>query len=420
MTDTIPFTVVAGIPYVVDVDDLDTQGADAEVQLNGTSLMRPGSAAHDSASRHVNRVLLLADDNTLVVRLVGKPGSLLRVAIWRFRAVTLDAVTLPAQSSVQLDGPAVSFTSTITNHTNAALSDVAVQAWLVQPFARRAASGQVISCGAAFGVLPPGTCVRVGDGIAARNTSGGSGILLPGNAQAVIQVVALTGAGVLDSLVVPVVITPPPGPAVLGVSVTPGSVLLKPGDHATLTANVQVVGGAPTTVAWSTRNAAVAVVSASGVVTGVAPPLASSPYVRIVATSTADPTKSDSAQVAVVDWQIIKPDLPTTVSTGAATPASSPLSVVIWAAACSLSPTSGAPFSSVEFSASPNGMPVVLGSVTSLFVIFQGTRCIVWPFTWTPGSAFGVGPQKIYATGITDAGARVTTLANTNITTVTP
>src|SRR5512143_2211932 len=56
VTDTIPFDAVAGIAYVVDVDDLDSQGGDASVELNGTPLMRPGSAAHDSGSRHVNEV----------------------------------------------------------------------------------------------------------------------------------------------------------------------------------------------------------------------------------------------------------------------------------------------------------------------------------------------------------------------------
>ena len=421
VTDTISFIAAAGHAYVVDLDDLDSQGADATVELNGTSLMRSGSAAHDSASRHVNEVLVLANVNTLVVRLVGKPGSQLRVAVWFFRPVTLDAVTLAPQSSLQLQGPQIGFNSTITNHTKAPLSDIAVQAWLIQPSARRAASGQIVSCGAAAGVLPVGTCVRLGDGILASNALDGFGTLIPGNALAVIQVVGLSGGGVLDSLIVPVILTSPPGPTVLGVAVHPKSLMLNPGDHATLTADVQVSGGAPTTVTWSTSNSVVAIVDANGVVTGIAPSQNFSPYATILARSTADPTKSDSSRVAVFNWQIISPSVPALVSTGATLPASNPLSVVIQAQVCGMTGVFTNPFSRVDFSAASGGVPVMIGSVQSASSTDNGqTRCWTWSFTWTPGNAFGVGPQKVNATGVNAAGATIFSPANTNIATVQP
>jgi hypothetical protein len=238
---------------------------------------------------------------------------------------------------------------------------------------------------------------------------------------AVIQVVGLSGGSVLDSLIVPVVLTPPPGPTVLGVAVHPKSVMLNPGDHATLTADVQVSGGAPTTVTWWTSNAVVAIVGANGVVTGIAPSRGVSPYVAIIARSTADPTKLDSSQVAVFDWQIISPDVPTMVSTGAMLPASNPLNVVIKAATCGLSGIFVNPFSRVDFSAAPGGVPVVIGSATSVGVTDNGqTRCFIWSFTWTPGTSFGVGPQKVNATGVNAAGATIFSPANTNIATVQP
>ena len=420
VSDTIRFNAVAGMLYVVDVDDLDSRGAAATVELNGTVLMPSGSAAPDSGSRHVNRTMTLGIDNTLVVRLIGKPGSLVRVAVWPFKKVTLDGVTLSTGTNLQLEGPSQSFTATITNHTASTFADVALQAWLLQPSGRRAAGGMLVSCGAGMAVLPPGTCTGTGSSILASNTLQGFGTLIPGNALAVIQVLGLSGAGVLDSVIVPVVLTPPRGPTVLGVTVHPTSVMLKVGQQTQLTADVQVLGGAPTTVSWSTSDASLAMVSPTGILTGIALTGTTSPYVTIVATSTADPTKSDSAQVAVVDWRMVSPEAPALVSTGSILPPANPLSVQLKAESCVLSSIAGAPFTRVDFFALSSGSAVLVGTTASLVVIGTLPRCFQWWITWTPGTAFNVGAQSVYAVGVNAAGATVSTALNTTITTTSP
>ena len=421
VSDTIHFNAVAGMLYVVDADEVGSQGAVATVELNGTVLMAPGSASADSGSEHVTRTMTLGLVNTLVVRLMGKPGSLFRIAVWPFKKVTLDGVTLAAGTNLQLEGPSQNYTATITNHTASTFTDIALQAWLLQPSGRRAAGGMLVSCGAGMAVVPPGTCTGTGSGILASNTLEGFGTLIPGNALAVIQVLGLSGAGVLDSLIVPVVLLPPPGPTVLSVTVRPASVLLKIGDQAQLTADVQALGGAPTTVSWSTSNPSVAVVSPSGVVTGVGLAQTVSPYVTIIARSTGDPTKADSAQVAVVDWRMVSPEASTFVSTGSILPAANPLSVQLKAEMCVTSAVAGTPFTRVDFFALSGGSPVMIGSNSSPVVIQAGaSRCIQWWLTWAPGTTFGVGVQTVYAVGVDAAGATVATALNTTITTTSP
>ncbi len=66
--------------YMIDIDDDGSQGADGSVVLNGEVLLSP-RAGTDDASRHVRRPVVLAVDNTLEVRLTGKPGSHLRISI---------------------------------------------------------------------------------------------------------------------------------------------------------------------------------------------------------------------------------------------------------------------------------------------------------------------------------------------------
>src|ERR1051325_2586388 len=203
LTDTTRFTAAAGSTYIVDIDDLASQGADGSVALNGVSLMAP-RAADEVGPRHVNTMVSLASANTLVVRLLGKPGSQLRIAIWRFPALTLDEVSLTTGRIMQLGGPALQFIAIITNHHTAAVSDVAIEAWLTQPSARRSAGGAPVSCigtGAASGVVPPGLCIRMGNGITASNAGSGFGTLVPGTATAVIRLLRL--GQVIDSLIVP-------------------------------------------------------------------------------------------------------------------------------------------------------------------------------------------------------------------------
>lgn len=95
-------------------------------------------------------------------------------------------------------------------------------------------------------------------------------------------------------------ITPPPEapPATIArVDVIPAQLSIDVGEKVVLTATVQVNqgSGAPaTTVTWTSANAAIASVSASGEVTGVAPGTTT-----IRATSTADPSKVGAAAITV-------------------------------------------------------------------------------------------------------------------------
>ncbi len=80
-SETITFSVAAGTMYMVDLDDLGSRGADASVILNGDALLTPRGTG-DASTQHFRDSVSVQDRNTLVVRLVGKPGSQLRVAIW--------------------------------------------------------------------------------------------------------------------------------------------------------------------------------------------------------------------------------------------------------------------------------------------------------------------------------------------------
>lgn len=105
--------------------------------------------------------------------------------------------------------------------------------------------------------------------------------------------------------------TPPtPTPTVRGVSVTPSAATLRVGETQSLTALVDAINGAGTTVTWSSDNPTLATVSASGVVTAVATGTA---VVR--ATSVADTRVSGTATITVQSARNITID-PGTVSIG--------------------------------------------------------------------------------------------------------
>lgn len=126
--------------------------------------------------------------------------------------VTLDYVTFTTATSIPIGGPGAFFDATITNNSGLALRDVAVQNWIVQDAARRAAAGQVVSCTGTPGELPPGHCTHHNNYLIADNFVAGTGTLVPGSATAVIQLVRLDSAAnvVLDSLRVSVTLTAPP------------------------------------------------------------------------------------------------------------------------------------------------------------------------------------------------------------------
>lgn len=103
---------------------------------------------------------------------------------------------------------------------------------------------------------------------------------------------------------------PTPTPQVNSVTVSPSTLTLYVGDQATLTPTVSVVGGAATTVTWSSSVSTVAGVSASGVVTAAAQGSAT-----VRATSTADPGKFFDVSVSVIA-QPYDPGYPRTIPPG--------------------------------------------------------------------------------------------------------
>jgi hypothetical protein len=114
------------------------------------------------------------------------------------------------------------------------------------------------------------------------------------------SLIALGGLALLAACGDDVSITPPPEqpPATIAkVDVVPAQLTIKVGEKVILTASVTVnpgSGSPATTVTWESANTAIATVSASGEVTGVAPGTTS-----IRAISTADPTKIGAAAITV-------------------------------------------------------------------------------------------------------------------------
>jgi uncharacterized protein YjdB len=100
-----------------------------------------------------------------------------------------------------------------------------------------------------------------------------------------------------------------PDPAVTSVTITPAAPTIVVGQNLVLTANVAAVGGAPTTVTWTSSNPSIVGVSISGTITGVAQGTA-----NVTATSVFAPTVSATIPV------IVNPAPPAVISV-AVTPA---------------------------------------------------------------------------------------------------
>lgn len=79
-TEKAAFGADPAADYVIDMDDMGSEGADGSVILNDQVLLAPRTAA-DVGPRHVRRAVLLLAQNALVVRLTGKPGSKLVVQV---------------------------------------------------------------------------------------------------------------------------------------------------------------------------------------------------------------------------------------------------------------------------------------------------------------------------------------------------
>jgi uncharacterized protein YjdB len=280
------FPAVAGPNYIAEVSG--KTGLRGAVELNGTTLLSDDSFRRESLS------VALTGATVLRVTLAGPRDRAVTFQLRPVAPVTLDSVVFSTVPTLIIDGPGVSYDALISNRTSSTRTNLDTQGWILQPGAYRAAGGQVLYCGLAFGVLPPGQCLRAGNGLSASNTNAGVGTLVPGPALAVIQVRRQVDDGlrVLDSLIVPVTLETR---QVLSVSVLPPDIILPvPGTQQQLIASVSATGGAPTSVVWTSSSPANAVVSSSGLVTGVSKGAA-----LVTAFSTFDPYKRGTSLVSV-------------------------------------------------------------------------------------------------------------------------
>ncbi|MEO6527562.1 MAG: hypothetical protein ABIP93_13110 [Gemmatimonadaceae bacterium] len=132
----------------------------------GSGTLAPGAAVlvlH--LLQTVNGVETELNLRSVDVNLVGTPV---------ISALTLTSTTLA------IDGPSVGWTATLQNPAKS-LQDVALQGTIVQGTTRRAAGGLLVTCGSAFGLLPPGTCT-ITFSASASSTGSGNGALVPGAA----------------------------------------------------------------------------------------------------------------------------------------------------------------------------------------------------------------------------------------------
>lgn len=280
------FPSVPGADYIAEV--VGRTGPRGAVALNGATLMSDDSFRRDSLA------VTLTRSTVLRVTLGGQRETSVRFQLEPVKPVTLDSVSFASAPTLYIDGPGVAFDAAISNRTATARSDLDIQAWIRQTGAYRAAGGQVLYCGSAFGVLQPGECLRAGNGLSASNSGAGNGTLIPGPALAIIQLrrQSVDGTRVLDSLVVPVTLL---GSQVLSVSVLPPDLILpSPGNQQQLVASVNAIGGAPTSVMWASSSPWHAVVNSTGVVTGI-----SRGGALVTATSLFDPSRSGTSLISV-------------------------------------------------------------------------------------------------------------------------
>lgn len=112
-----------------------------------------------------------------------------------------------ASSTMVIDGARVSYTATLENQTGATITSAAVQTWIEQGTAKRAAGGVVTSC-PNTGELAVGTCtVSFTIGASNASTTAGTGTLVPGSATANFEL--KSGSMVLHTYSVPVTLTQP-------------------------------------------------------------------------------------------------------------------------------------------------------------------------------------------------------------------
>lgn len=201
-----------------------------------------------------------------------------------------------------------------------------------------------------------------------------------------------------------------------GVNVSPGEWDAVPGMQLRFAA--QVTNGAQG-VTWTSDNPSLVTVDPTGVATVGATTTFSS--ATITARSVADGASSADVGVRVFTLSWFFPTAPVFVSTGAVTPSANPLSVQLRTRACN---APNLPFTQLQgatYEVQSASAWIPIGRSTSFLIVDNGvTRCWIYAMNWTPGTAFGTGPQTLRTTVVDQFGTLGSYVTNNFVTITTP
>jgi len=180
----------------------------------------------------------------------------------------ISSVTLNSSNVILESGdPITSYSVAILNGTGVTQTGVIIQGLLDQGETERAAGGTIVNCPtAAGGSVPAGGCTA-SNIISASNLNGGSGTLVAGPANFVLELIQGVPGTVVDTKTTAVNLL---APRSVTLSVSPEIGLVDVGSTLALTPTVVAGAGVSTAINWTSSNPAVATVSATGLVTGVA------------------------------------------------------------------------------------------------------------------------------------------------------
>ena len=168
--------------------------ASASNSGTGTGTLVPGAAVFElDVIQTVGTTVTVLASKTLDINLVAP--------------VTISSLTLNS-TTLAIGGPSIGWTATITNPAGT-LNGVFMQGEIIQGSTVKGAGGATLTCGAALGVLPPGTCT-FSFTVTANNNAGGTGTLIPGPATFQLQLLQSDGTTttVLDTKTVDVTLVP--------------------------------------------------------------------------------------------------------------------------------------------------------------------------------------------------------------------
>jgi len=173
---------------------------------NSTCDMTFSASASNSASGTGTLAAGAAVFELDVIQMAGGTVTVLAsktIAITLVAPVTISNLVL-ASTELAIDGPSIAWTATLSN-PGTIQKGVFMQGEIVQGATVKGAGGATITCGAALGTLPPGTCT-FGFTVTASNSAAGPGTLVPGPATFKLQLLESDGTTttVLDTRTVDV------------------------------------------------------------------------------------------------------------------------------------------------------------------------------------------------------------------------